>query len=406
MVLKAFRYRFYPTPEQEHLLHRTLGCVRLVYNKALAARTEAWYERQERIGYAQTSSMLTQWKQEEELQFLNDVSCVPLQQGLRHLQKAFANFFAKRAKYPKFKKKRNGGSAELTRSAFRWKDGQLWIAKSSEPLNIRWSRQLPKGAKPSTVTVRFDPSGRWQVSLLVEDNTVKPLPQTEKSVGVDLGIAHLAITSDGEKISNPRHFNKHYKRLRRAQKALSRKMKGSKNREKARRKVAKIYAKITDSRTDYLHKLSTRLVRENQTIVVESPLTPLNKGGTQGGINMVKNPKLARHISDCAWGEFVNQLDYKCQWYGRTLVKVDKWFPSSKRCGHCGHIVESLPLNVREWTCPECGMHHDRDLNAAKNLLAAGHAVSVCGADVRPKGHESRGQLRKTRKGRKQKPKS
>ena len=396
MVLKAFRYRFYPTPEQENLLHRTLGCVRLVYNKALAARTEAWYERQERIGYAQTSSMLTQWKQEEELQFLNDVSCVPLQQGLRHLQKAFANFFAKRAKYPKFKKKRNGGSAELTRSAFRWKDGQLWIAKSSEPLNIRWSRQLPKGAKPSTVTVRFDPSGRWQVSLLVEDSTVKPLPQTKKSVGVDLGIAHLAITSDGEKISNPRHFNKHYKRLRRAQKALSRKMKGSKNREKARRKVAKIYTKITDARTDYLHKLSTRLVRENQTIVVEDLSVK----------NMVKNPKLARHISDCAWGEFVNQLDYKCQWYGRTLVKVDKWFPSSKRCGHCGHIVESLPLNVREWTCPECGMHHDRDLNAAKNLLAAGHAVSVCGADVRPKGHESRGQLRKTRKGRKQKPKS
>ncbi|PPT10638.1 Mobile element protein [Geitlerinema sp. FC II] len=408
MVLRAFRYRFYPTPEQEHLLHRTLGCVRLVYNKALAARTEAWYERQERIGYAQTSSMLTQWKQEEELQFLNDVSCVPLQQGLRHLQKAFANFFAKRAKYPKFKKKRNGGSAELTRSAFRWKDGQLWIAKSSEPLNIRWSRQLPKGVKPSTVTVRFDPSGRWHVSLLVEDDTVKPLPTTEKSIGVDVGINSLAVTSDGEKITNPRHFNKHYKRLRRAQKALSRKMKGSKNRDKACRKVAKIYAKITDSRTDYLHKLSTRLVRENQTIVVEDLSVK----------NMVKNPKLARHISDCAWGEFVNQLDYKCQWYGRTLVKVDKWFPSSKRCGHCGHIVESLPLSVREWICPECGTHHDRDLNAAKNLLAAGHAVSVCGADVRPKGHESRGQLRKTpertalslskgsRRGRKQKPKS
>ncbi|PPT09554.1 Mobile element protein [Geitlerinema sp. FC II] len=443
MVLRAFRYRFYPTPEQEHLLHRTLGCVRLVYNKALAARTEAWYERQERIGYAQTSSMLTQWKQEEELQFLNDVSCVPLQQGLRHLQKAFANFFAKRAKYPKFKKKRNGGSAELTRSAFRWKDGQLWIAKSSEPLNIRWSRQLPKGAEPSTVTIRFDPSGRWHVSLLVEDDTVKPLPTTEKSIGVDVGINSLAVTSDGEKITNPRHFNQHYKRLRRAQKALSRKMKDSKNQEKARRKVAKIYAKITDSRTDYLHKrcdpapshgrglqgadagsahspsarerapreLSTRLVRENQTIVVEDLSVK----------NMVKNPKLARHISDCAWGEFVNQLDYKCQWYGRTLVKVDKWFPSSKRCGHCGHIVESLPLSVREWTCPECGTHHDRDLNAAKNLLAAGHAVSVCGADVRrslrssrslhprerrPKGHESRGQLRKTRKGRKQKPKS
>ncbi len=372
--------------------------------------------------------MLTAWKTEEELQFLNEVSSVPLQQGLRHLQKAFSNFFSHLTKYPRFKKKRNGGSAEFTRSAFRWKDGQLWLAKCSEPLNVRWSRQLPKGVEPSTVTVSFDPSGRWHVSLLVEDATVKPLPQAEKSIGVDVGINSLVVTSDGEKITNPRHFNKHYKRLRRAQKALSRKMKGSRNREKARRKVAKIHAKITDSRTDYLHKrcdpapshgarerapreLSTRLVRENQTIVVEDLSVK----------NMVKNPKLARHISDCAWSEFVNQLDYKCQWYGRTLVKVDKWFPSSKRCGHCGHIVESLPLSVREWTCPECGTVHDRDLNAAKNLLAAGHAVSVCGADIRrslrssrslhprerrPKGHPSGGQLRKTRKGPKQKPKS
>ncbi len=213
--------------------------------------------------------MLTGWKTEEELQFLNEVSCVPLQQGLRHLQKAFSHFFAQRTQYPKFKKKRNGGSAEFTRSAFRWQDGQLWLAKCSEPLDIRWSRQLPKGAEPSTVTVRFNPSGRWHVSLLVDDDTVKPLPQAEKSVGIDVGIAHLAITSDGEKVENPRHLTKHDQRLRRAQKNLSRKMKGSRNREKARRKVAKIHAQITDSRKDYLHKLSTRLVRENQTIVVE-----------------------------------------------------------------------------------------------------------------------------------------
>ncbi|NES96582.1 MAG: helix-turn-helix domain-containing protein, partial [Desertifilum sp. SIO1I2] len=177
MTQRAYRYRFYPTPEQEQLLRRTLGCVRLVYNKALHTRTEGWYERQERIDYKQTSALLTEWKRQEELDFLNEVSCVPLQQGLRNLQKAFANFWAGRAKYPNFKKKRNGGSAEFTRSAFKWKDGQLWLAKCSESLPIRWSRTLPENCEPSTVTVRLDASGRWFVSLLVEDHTVKALPQ-------------------------------------------------------------------------------------------------------------------------------------------------------------------------------------------------------------------------------------
>ncbi|PPT08528.1 Mobile element protein [Geitlerinema sp. FC II] len=211
-----------------------------------------------------------------------------------------------------------------------------------------------------------------------------------------MGIAHLAITSDGEKAENPRHLTKHYKRLRRAQKALSRKMKGSRNREKARRKVVKIHEKIKDSRSDYLHKLTTRLVRENQTVVVED----LSVKG------MVRNPKLAKHICDCAWGELVNQLDYKCQWYGRTLVKVDKWFPSSKLCSSCGHKMGSMPLDVREWDCPKCGTVHDRDINAARNLLAVGHTVTACGASVRLEGHCSREQLRKTRKGKKQEPKS
>ena len=396
MALRAFRYRFYPTPEQESLLRRTVGCVRLVYNKALEARSQAWKERQEKVGYRETSKILTQWKQEEELPFLGEVSCVPLQQGLRHLDQGYSNFFAGRAKYPRFKKKRNGGSAEFTRSAFRWRGGSLYLAKCQEPLNIRWSRQLPKGVEPSTVTVRLEPSGRWYISILVDDNTIKPLPQSENRVGVDLGIAHLAITSDGEKVENPLHLTKHYRRLRRAQKSRSHKMKGSRNREKARRKVAKIHEEIRDSRSDYLHKLTTRLVRENQTLVVED----LSVKG------MVRNRKLAKHISDCAWGEFVSQLDYKCQWYGRTLVKVDQWFPSSKLCSSCGHKVNSMPLDVREWTCPKCGTVHDRDINAARNLLAVGHTVTACGASVRLEGHCSREQLRKTRKGKKQEPKS
>lgn len=358
---RAFKFRFYPTCEQKSLLGRTLGCVRLVYNKALAARTEAWYQKQQRVGYSQSSTMLTQWKREENLSFLNEVSAVPLQQGLRHLQTAFTNFWAGKAKYPNFKKKHNGGSAEFTKSAFRYKDGQVYLAKCSEPLPIRWSRQLPKKSEPSTITVKLEPSGRWTVSLLVDDRTIKPLPQSDKAVGIDAGISSLITTSNGEKIANPKHWHKRYKQLQRAQKALSGKLYGSRNREKARIKVAKIHARIRDARQDFLHKLTTRLVRENQTIVAESLAVK----------NMVKNQKLALAISDAGWGELTRQLAYKSAWYGRNFVQLDRWFPGSKTCSNCQHIVEKLPLSVREWDCPKCHVHHDRDINAAKNHLAA-----------------------------------
>jgi putative transposase len=382
---KAYRYRFYPAPEQESLLRRTLGCARLVYNRALAARTEAWYERQEKIDYVQSSAMLTQWKQQDDLQFLNEVSCVPLQQGLRHLQSAFSNFFAGRAKYPNFKKKRNGGSAEFTKSAFKWKEGQVYLAKCAQPLPIRWSRALPEGCEPTTITVKLTPSGRWYVSLRIDDPTDPKLDPVDSAVGLDMGVSSLVTLSTGEKIANPKAFDRRYQQLRRAQKSLSRKQKGSQNRAKTRLRVAKIQAQISDSRKDHLHKLTTRLVRENQTIAVEDLAVK----------NMVKNHCLARAISDAGWGELVRQLEYKCQWYGRTLVKIDRWFPSSKRCGNCGHIVEQLPLNIREWQCPQCGMHHERDINAARNILAVGHTVAVCGANVRPDRHESKGLLRK-----------
>lgn len=251
---QAFRYRVYPTPDQESLLRKTLGCVRLVYNRALAARTEGWYERQEKIDYIQTSALLTGWKKLEELDFLNEVSCVPLQQGLRHLQKAFTNFFAGRTKYPNFKKKHNGGSAEFTRSAFRWKDGQLWLAKCAEALPIRWSRPLPEGSTPSTITVKLDARGRWYVSLLVDNPSIKSLPSVDKSIGLDLGITSLIAISNGDKVSNPKPFKRLYKKLKLVQKALSRKQKGSKNRDKARVEVARIHGQITDTRKDFLHK--------------------------------------------------------------------------------------------------------------------------------------------------------
>ena len=281
---------------------------------------------------------------------------------------------------PYFKKKRNGGSAEFTKSAFKWRDGKLFLAKCKEPLNIVWSRFLPQDSTPSTVTIKLDPSGRWFVSILVKDPTVKPLPKTDKKVGIDVGITSLITTSNGEKVANPKQFNRLYKKLRRKQKALSRKTKGSNNRDKACLEVAKVHAQIKDARTDFLHKLTTKLVRDNDLIAIEDLAIR----------NMLKNHKLARSISDASWGEFNRQLEYKCEWYGKELVKIDRYFPSSKRCGNCGYIVDKLPLNIREWECPECGTNHDRDINASQNILAAGLAVSVCGASIRPEGSKSR----------------
>lgn len=372
---RAFKYRFYPTDAQAAELSRTFGCVRKVYNLALAARTEAW-ARQERVNYNQTSAMLTVWKKTGELAYLNEVSSVPLQQALRHLQAAFTHFFSKRAKYPRFKsRKKSRNSAEYTTSAFRFRDGELTLAKMARPLDIVWSRPLPEGASPSTVTVSQDAAGRWFVSLLCEDPTVQPLPAADAAVGVDVGLDHLLTLSTGEKAANPRHERRDRARLAKAQRQLARKARGDgANRRKARRKAARVYARITDRRRDHLHKLTTRLVRENQTIVIEDLAVR----------NMVKNGSLARAISDAAWSEFRSMLEYKAQWYGREVIAVDRWFPSSKLCSACGTLRDKMPLNVREWTCDSCGTTHDRDVNAAKSLLAAGLAVSVCGAGVRP----------------------
>ncbi|MEN8650431.1 RNA-guided endonuclease TnpB family protein [Streptomyces sp. 21So2-11] len=380
-VKRAFKYRFCPTDAQAAELSRTFGCVRKVYNLALAARSEAW-ARQERVNYNATSAMLTVWKKTEELSYLSEVSSVPLQQGLRHLQGAFANFFAKRGKYPRFKsRKKSRKSAEYTTSGFRYRDGKLTLAKMREPLDIVWSRPLPEGADPSTVTVSQDAAGRWFVSMLCDDTPV-PMPDTTQAVGIDAGITSLVTLSTGQKVTNPKFERKDRARLARAQRALAKKARGDgANRAKARRRVAKIHARITDRRRDHLHKLTTRLVRENQTIVIED-LTVRN---------MVKNHSLARAISDAAWTTMRGMLEYKCAWYGRDLVAIDRWFPSSKLCSACGTIASKMPLHVRVWTCG-CGVTHDRDVNAAKNILAAGLAVTVCGAGVRPQRSSPGGQ--------------
>ncbi|MCX5405018.1 transposase [Streptomyces sp. NBC_00335] len=382
-VKRAFRFRFYPDDAQATELSKTFGCTRKVYNLALAARNDAW-ARRERMNYGQTSALLTAWKQSDELFYLTEVSCVPLQQALRHLQSAFTAFWGRRSGYPRFKaKRRHRASAEYTRSAFRYRNGELTLAKMSSPLPIVWSRRLPEGTEPTTVTVSRDSAGRWFASLLCEDIPA-PMPATTAAVGIDAGLTALVALSTGEKLSNPRHERGDRERLARAQRALSRKEKGSSNRAKARIRVARIHARIADRRKDHLHKLTTRLVRENQTLVIEDLAVR----------NMLKNNKLARVISDAAWRELRRMLEYKAAWYGRELVVVDRWFPSSKLCSACGVIATAMPLNVRTWTCEGCGVVHDRDGNAAANLLAAGSAVSACRADGRPPRGPSRQAVR------------
>src|SRR5712692_108768 len=248
--------------------------------------------------------------------------------------------------------------------------------------------RFPRGPRPPPSRSPRITAGRYFVSILVEED-IKPLPVVNKQVGLDLGLKSMVITSEGESVGNPQFFRKDEKKLAKASRRLAKKKKSSKNRAKARFKVAKIHARIADRRRDYQHKLSTRIVHENQVICVESLTVK----------NMLGNHCLAKSISDVGWGEFVRKLEYKAQWYGRTLVKIDKWYPSSKRCSHCGHVLASLSLDERFWMCPECKTFHDRDINAAKNVLAAGLAVSACGEAVRPGRAKARsGRTQRSRK--------
>lgn len=370
-MLRSFRYRCEPTPSQEALLRRTIGCCRLVYNKALAERSDAWADGK-KLSYAEQDKRLTAWKRTDELAFLNEVSCSPLQQAIRHLQRAYVAFFQKRAKYPAFKKRRNGGSASFTKTKFRLRNGELFLAKMMDaPLYVRWSRPLPVDVVPSKVTVSLDSAGRWHVSIQCDDTTVKPLKRSKRAVAIDLGLAALATLSTGECIPNPKHDAAALARRKLLSRRLSRTQKGSRNRTKAALKLGRVQARIADRRRDYLHKLTTRLVRENQVIVAE----------TLEVTKMAKHPKLARAIYDAGWGELIAMLAYKCRWYGRDLIKVGKRFPSTRTCSVCKAVRGRLGLGERRWRC-ECGAEHDRDHNAAKNILAAGLAVSACGAGV------------------------
>lgn len=375
----AYKVRAYPDAEQAALLRRTFGCVRLVWNKTLDERQRRYTTEQCSTSYRETDAALAAWKRTDDLAFLSEVSSVPLQQALRHQHNAFQAFFAGRARYPRFKSRHQRQTAHFTRSAFRIKPDGLWLAKTTAPLRVAWSWPDIDMTRldPTMAVVSLEPDGRWFVTFAVDIADPTPEPPTGDAVGLDLGVKDFAILSTGERIANPRTMARHERGLRRQQRRLARCKRGSANRAKAKRKVARAHARVRDARRDFLHKASTQLVRRFDVIAIED----LNVSG------MVRNRRLAKAISECGWAEFRIMLDYKSQCAGRRFVVVDRWYPSSKTCSTCGHLLATIALTTRRWACPSCGSRHDRDVNAAKNILvAAGLAETrnASGGTVRP----------------------
>ena len=387
-VQKAFKYRFYPTEEQKVALGKTFGSCRYVYNQFLSIRTDYWQLYGISTGYNKNSAQLTNIKQMPGLEWLNELSSAVLQQSLRHLDKAYSNFFAKRSDYPEYKTKGNHQSATFPKTAFSFKDKTLKLAKMPEALDIRWSQDIPKNTEITSVTVSKDPSQRYFVSFQCEAD-IEAKPEARGHIGIDLGITSFASLSTGEKIESPHAFRKYQKKLATAQRRLAKKQKGSQNRKKANLKVARIHAKIADIRKDFINKLSTELVTKYGSITLETldikEMSSKKQKPNPKKPNMSKRAKtkLNKSILDQGWGEFARQIEYKAQWNNRTLIKVPKHYASSKICSVCGHKLKELDLSIRHWQCPTCSTKHDRDHNAALNLVAAGMAVSACGERVR-----------------------
>ena len=348
-VRMAYKCRAYPDADQRQVLARTFGCVRLVWNRTLADRHARYATEGKSTSYAQTDAALTVIKKTPGLAFLNEVSSVPLQQALRHQHTAFQAFFAKRARYPRFKSRYGKQSATYTRSAFRMKDGALWLAKTTAPLVFVWSWPDidPATLDPTTVTVSRDPCGRWYVSLAIDTADPARLPATGAVVGVDLGLKDFAVTSDGEKIPNPHKLARHQIALARYQRRLARCQNKSANRAKAKAKVACAHRKVRASRADFLHRASTALVRDHDVIVVEDlavanmtrrpkPRPDPNRPGKYLPNGAAAKAGLNKAISDVGWGEFRRQLEYKTAKAGRRLIVIDRWYPSSKTCSCAG----------------------------------------------------------------------
>ncbi len=365
MVQRAYKFRLYVREEHQRIaLAQAFGCARFVYNHFLAARSAAWKERKEGSSFAKDCKALTSLKKEPDKAWLGDVSNIVLQQSLRHLSQAFQNFFSGRGRYPSFKSKHDRQAVTLMRHGFRIRDGQLFLARVDGPVEVRWSRELPSA--PSQAVISRDSAGRYFVSFLCEE-AVAPLPKVGAVKAIDLGLESFIVDQDGQKLSPPKFLARLLERVKRASQALSRKTKGSKNRTKARQRLARLHARVADARQDFLHQLSASLVRENQAVFAE-----------QLNIKGLIRTRLARSIADAGWGELLRQLAYKAAWYGRTFWQAPKNFASSKLCHACGEKNTELTLAQRRWRCV-CGVEHDRDTNAARNLLLAGLAATGIG---------------------------
>jgi len=373
IMIRGNKIRIYPTAEQQKQLAVQFGCCRWVYNDALQHRQQVYKETGKGVSKSQLSARLPGLKQE--FPWLKDVDAQALQQAIRHLDRAYVNFFGKRARFPKKKKKYSHQSCSFPQRS-RLEGNQLRVPKVGMVRAVAHRKIV---GKIKTVTISKTATGKYYASIRTDDGQKLPKKPTHvvKVVGADLGLTHYCITDDGTKIENPRFLKKAQNNLRRKQKKLSRTKKGSRNRSKARLLVAKAHECVANARADFQHKLSFRLVDENQAVGLETLKVK----------NMLKNQRLAKAISDAAWGGFIEKIHYKAEWTGKHFVQIDQWFPSSKTCSCCGHKLSTLPLGIRVWTCPGCGAVHARDVNAARNirqqailkLKAEGCTVSACG---------------------------
>lgn len=358
---KGVKFRIYPNKEQKSLINQTLGCSRLIYNRGLTMRQEA-YQNGEKVGYSQTSAMLTALKRVEEFAFLKAVDSIALQQSLRDLDRGFVNFFQKRAAYPVFKSKHDRWQSYRTinqNESIRIVGKYLKLPKLGY---VKVRQSMPVG-RIHHVTVERTPTGKYFAVLNVEFEP-KPRPNAGGQIGIDVGIKEFYSDTNGWSVSNPRHLERSLRRLARAQRRLSKKQKGSNNRDKQRLQVAWLHEKIVNQRNDFLQQQSTMLIRENQTICIEDLKIK----------NMIRNHKLAQHIGSVAWGKFFDMLSYKANvWYGNTLIRVPTFYPSSQTCSVCGYQNPLLKdLSIRKWECPQCHTMHDRDVNASRNILTKG----------------------------------